>query len=90
MKEKDLVTVGQFSTAGEAAIYRSLLESAEIPVMTLGEIVNEIYPVGDSWAGIELKVAPEYAERARQMLAARFDPEEFRKEASVIGDPDSL
>lgn len=88
MKDKDVVTLGRFSTAGEAAIYRSLLESAGIYVMTTGELVNEIYPVGSTWAGIELKVAPEDAERAREILSARFDEGEFETESAREADPE--
>jgi hypothetical protein len=82
MKDKGVVTLAAFSTAGEAAIYRSLLESAGIEVMTTGEFVNEIYPMGESWAGIELRVAPEDEREARKILAAHFDEAEFERESS--------
>jgi len=82
MKDKGVVTIGRFSTSGEAAIYRSLLESAGVEVITIGEFVNDIYPIGDSWAGIELRVAPEDEEKAREVLAAHFDEKEFERESS--------
>lgn len=88
MKDRDVVIIGHFSTLGEASIYRSLLESAGIKVMTAGEYVHDVYPIGDSWAGIELKVAPEDAERAREILEAKFDPEEFKTESGQKTDPE--
>ena len=74
--------MGRFSTSGEAAIYRSLLESAGIPAMTVGEYIHDIYPIGESWAGIELRVAPEDEQRAREILSAHFDEAEFERESS--------
>lgn len=81
MRDKGVITLCRFSTSGEAAIYRSLLESAGINVMTVGEYVNDIYPIGDSWAGIELRVAAEDEERARELLSAGFDQREFETES---------
>ena len=77
--------MGRFSTPGEAAIYQTLLESAGIPAMSVGEFMNTIYPLGDSWSGIELRVAPEDEERAREVLAAHFDEAEFERESSHKG-----
>jgi hypothetical protein len=80
MKEKGVVTLERFSTAEQAEIYRALLESAGIRVMITGEYVNTIYPIGSSWAGIELRVAPADEALAREILAARFDRNEFETE----------
>ncbi len=81
MKEQGVVTLGRFSTAEEAEIYRSLLESAGIRAMITGEYVNTIYPIGSSWAGVELRVAPQDEALARELLAAGFDRKEFETES---------
>ena len=89
MKNNDLVLLRRFSSAGEAAIFRSLLESADIRVVTTGELVNDVYPIGETWAGIDVWVAPEDVEKAREVLSARFDEREFEREAERSGNPDS-
>ncbi len=80
MKDKGVVTLGRFFTLEEAEIYRSLLEGAGIKAMTVGEFINNIYPVGASWAGVELRVAPRDEAKAREILNARFDRHEFEAE----------
>ena len=82
MKDREVVTLGRFSSSEEAEIYRSLLEGAGVNVMTVGEFVNNIYPMGSSWAGVELRVAPEDEKLAREILAAKFDKEEFKTESA--------
>ena len=88
MKDKGVVTLRKFSTSGEASIYASLLEGAGINVMLVGEYVNDIYPIGDSWAGIELRVAPEDEKQAREILSAKFDKDEFKTESAKKSDPE--
>lgn len=80
MDDKGIVTLMRFASAGEANIYKALLDANGVTSMLTGEYVNEIYPIGDSWAGIELQVAPEDEGRAREILAAGFDKEEFQED----------
>jgi len=88
MEEKGLVTLGRFSSAGELAIYQSLLEANGIRVFVTGEYTNDVYPMGETWASIDLQVAAEDEQQAREILTAGFDKEEFKTESAKKPDPE--
>lgn len=80
MKKDEIVTLMRFTSSGEANIYKSLLEANGIPCMLVGEMVNDIYPVGNSWSEIELQIAAADEARAHEILASGFDEKEFKKD----------
>ena len=80
MKDDSFVTVMHFENAPEANIYRSPLESNGIRAYLTGETFQNVFPVTGVTGGLELQVSSEDAQRAKEILQARFSEREFRKE----------
>jgi hypothetical protein len=79
----DLVSVASFDTFSEAEVARSLLEAEGIEVVMQDQpLASLLPPVALASGGLTLLVAPEEAERAREVLAAPDD-------AEADGDPDA-
>ena len=66
MDKSKVVIIKSFPTAGEALIYKSLLESGGVEC----ELIN-----------VKLAVAEKDAEKAREILSAKFDQQEFDTES---------
>ena len=72
MDNSKLSVLKTFSSAGEASIYQSLLESNGIRCELLNEGISDI----------RLVVNEADAAKAEEILAAGFDQEEFDKESA--------
>lgn len=82
MDRSKIVVIESFPSPGEAAIYKSLLEQNGIECELLNETISSMIPVGSVWGGVKLVVNEADEARARKLLAAGFDQEEFAKESS--------
>ena len=80
MDNSKLSVLKTFSSAGEASIYQSLLESNGIRCELLNEGISDILP-GDL-SKIRLVVNEADAAKAEEILAAGFDQEEFDTESA--------
>ena len=73
MDKSKVVIIKSFPTAGEALIYKSLLES--------GGVECELLPLQNELMNVKLAVAEKDAEKAREILSAKFDQQEFDTES---------
>ena len=71
-----------FSSAGEASIYQSLLESNGIRCELLNEGISDILPIPGDLSKIRLVVNEADTAKAEEILAAGFDQEEFDTESA--------
>ena len=68
-------------------VVKSLFESAGIPFLTEGEVMNELFPVDtmvtlfNPHYMVAFKVPKEHAQEARDLLEARFDESELNETA---------
>lgn len=77
MDNSKLSVLKTFSSAGEASIYQSLLESNGIRCELLNEGISDILPIPGDLSKIRLVVNEADAAKAEEILAAGFDQEEF-------------
>lgn len=75
-----VVTIMTFGSAMEAEIYRSLLESAGIAAQLQNDLATQVLPSLGELVSVKLLVAEEDEARAREVLSAKFDAEEFKRE----------
>lgn len=71
---ENYVTLGQYWEASEPLMLKSVLEAYGIDAVIMGEYAGNITPFlgvfgGKPHGGVELRVASEDAERAREILA---------------------
>ena len=81
MDNSKLSVLKTFSSAGEASIYQSLLESNGIRCELLNEGISDILPIPGDLSKIRLVVNADAA-KAEEILAAGFDQEEFDTESA--------
>ncbi len=81
MNQSDVVTLMRFNSVGEAEIVKTLLESAGITAVLQNAVVASVLPVYGGMLDIRLVVAREDEKKARQILGARFDEQEFEEES---------
>ena len=79
MDNSKLSVLKTFSSAGEASIYQSLLESNGIRCELLNEGISDILPIPGDLSKIRLEAD---AAKAEEILAAGFDQEEFDTESA--------
>ena len=82
MDNSKLSVLKTFSSAGEASIYQSLLESNGIRCELLNEGISDILPSPGDLSKIRLVVNEADAAKAEEILAAGFDQEEFDTESA--------
>ena len=79
--ENKVVSIMSFNTVMEAQLYQALLSSAGVQAQLQNDIAAQIYPIGGPMFAINLLVAAEDLPKAREILAAKFDLDEFHREA---------
>lgn len=77
MDSSKFITLRTFSSAGEAAICRSLLESNGIHCEILNGDASNVFPVPGDLSKIRLIVNEADAPHAEEILSAGFDRTEF-------------
>lgn len=81
MDKSKVVIIKSFPTAGEALIYKSLLESGSVECELINETVSDVLPLQNELMNVKLAVAEKDAEKAREILSAKFDQQEFDTES---------
>ena len=81
MDKSKVVIIKSFPTAGEALIYKSLLESGGVEGELINETVSDVLPLQNELMNVKLAVAEKDAEKAREILSAKFDQQEFDTES---------
>jgi hypothetical protein len=66
----DLVTVGAYPTAAQAALAKNLLESEGIPAFLEEDATGDLFHLSSPFGEAKVSVATEHAEQARALLAA--------------------
>ncbi len=83
MDESKIVTLRTFDSEQEATLAQGLLESAGIGCSLLHEDIHNVLPLTST--PIELVVAAADEQRALDILAAKFDKEEFKAATATAG-----
>ncbi len=78
-----VVVIRDFTTPMEAEVYRALLEAEGVHAELQNDLAMQVLAAYGGQMPVRLLVAEVDADRAREILAARFDTEEFDKEAGV-------
>lgn len=89
--EPEVTIICTFNQYNRATIYKSILDSAGIESKLLNETITSILPMQNEWTEIFLVVRAEDAAKAKKILSAKFDQEEFeleQKQAKKKSDPD--
>ena len=73
MDKSKVVIIKSFPTAGEALIYKSLLESGGVECELINETVSDVLPLQNELMNVKLAVA--------EILSAKFDQQEFDTES---------
>ena len=81
MDKSKVVIIKSFPTAGEALIYKSLLEICGVECELINETVSDVLPLQNELMNVKLAVAEKDAEKAREILSAKFDQQEFDTES---------
>ncbi len=82
MERDDLVVVMTFNRVNNAEMHQALLASAGVQSYLLDENMGVALPVG-GMLQVRLAVASKDEKRAREVLSADFDHEEFKKGSGV-------
>ncbi len=86
--EKDsgkVVTIMSFNSLNEAQLYVALLESAGVTAVLQNDIVTQVYPPIGMMLPVNILVAEEEQQRAREILGAKFDIDDFHRQANNSG-----
>lgn len=81
MDRSKVVILRNFATSGEALIYKALLESNGIEAALLNETASEMLPLQSELVEVKLAVLESDRKKAEEILAARFDAQEFETES---------
>lgn len=82
MERDDLVVLMKFDRVNNAALHKSLLESAGIQAYILDEYMGTVLPAGGGLQ-VRLAVAQSDEKKAREILAADFDEDSFKHEVKT-------
>lgn len=74
MDKSKVVIIKSFPTAGEALIYKSLLESGGVECELINETVSDVLPLQNELMNVKLAVAEKDAEKAREILSGQIRP----------------
>ena len=83
--KKRVVSVGSFGSVMEAQIYKALLESAGIQSRMQNDIAAQVMPAYGNLMEVYLLVAEEDEAKAKEVLKAKFDKEEFKEDVKASG-----
>ena len=84
MDTSKVVMLMRFNQLGRAEIMKGLLESNGIECSLVGETIQSVLPsITGGGSPIQLMVAEKDMERARKVLAAKFDVDEFETETGT-------
>lgn len=81
MDTPNVTVIRTFPTTGEALIYKTLLESNGIDAELLNETSSDVLPLHNEMMEIKLIVRESDAAKAKEILEAQFDEEEFETES---------
>ncbi len=81
MDTQNVTVLRTFPTTGEALIYKTLLESNGIDAELLNETSSDVLPLQNEMMEIKLIVREADAAKAKEILDAKFDEEEFETES---------
>ena len=81
MDTQNVTVLRNFPTTGEALIYKTLLESNGIDAELLNETSSDVLPLQNEMMEIKLIVREADAAKAKEILDAKFDEEEFETES---------
>lgn len=74
-----VVSIMSFNSAMEAGLYKALLESAGIEVWLQNDLALQVLSIYGGLMQVNLLVSEEDAARAREVLGAKFDIDEFQR-----------
>ncbi len=80
-----VVSVMSFNSVMEAQLYKALLESAGVQACMLNDLAAQVVPAYGSLMQINLLVADEDQKKAREILGAKFDIDEFHRQVDGSG-----
>lgn len=80
---KKVISVMSFNSVMEAQLYKALLESAGIAARMQNDIAAQVIPAYGTLMEINLLVAEEDQKRAREVLGAKFDIDEFQRDVEA-------
>lgn len=66
--EPQWVCVNTYSDASAAHIDRGMLEANGIPTTLTNDLLSSVYPMTDTWAGVDLMVPAKLLAQARKLL----------------------
>ena len=81
MDTQNVTVLRTFPTTGEALIYKTLLESNGIDAELLNETSSDVLPLQNEMMEIKLIVREADAAKAKEILDAKFDEEEFETQS---------
>ena len=79
---KKVISVMSFNSVMEAQLYKALLESAGIPARMQNDLAAQVMPAYGALMQINLLVAEENQKKAREILGAKFDIDEFHRQTA--------
>ena len=80
-----VAAVMSFNSVMEAQLYKALLESAGIQARMQNDLAAQVIPAYGALMQINLLVAEEDQKKAREILGAKFDIDEFHRQANNSG-----
>ena len=84
MDKSKVVIIKSFPTAGEALIYKSLLESGGVECELINETVSDVLPLQNELMNVKLAVAEKDAEKAREIRPAGVRHREHEKAQKTL------
>lgn len=76
-----VVSIMSFNSVMEAQLYKALLESAGVTARLQNDIATQVYPPIGIILPVNILVAEEDQVRAREILGAKFDIDEFQRQS---------
>lgn len=80
IEKTQIITLMAFDTVGEAEVYHALLESAGITSIVENDLLAGMLPTGGGLLKVRININKDDEARAREVLAAKFDREEYAQE----------
>lgn len=80
MDNTQVITLMTFDTYGEAEVYRALLESAGVKALVENDILAGMFPTTEGLLKVRIFINKEDEKKAREILAAKFDEQEYAEQ----------
>lgn len=80
---RKVVSVMSFNSVMEAQLYKALLESAGVETRMQNDLAAQVMPAFGSLMQVNLLVAEEDQRKAREIIGAKFDIDEFHRQAGA-------